>query len=96
ACSAVLSIKLDHYKIDPMAQTMDKAYFLYELWRQPILPSQRNYLILSLLDAITTERNRDVMLNKFNILCKKRFFLLPLAERQIISLIGTWKQMHIM
>ncbi|MDI6792103.1 MAG: hypothetical protein QME81_04450, partial [bacterium] len=28
ACSAVMSSKLDHYNIDPIAQTMDKAYYI--------------------------------------------------------------------
>ena len=38
--------------------------FLYKLWVQPILANQRDYLLLSLLDFITTERNRGVILDK--------------------------------
>jgi len=69
--------------------------FLYELWKEPILAQQRDYLILILLDVITAERNRRVVLNKLISYVKRRFFLLPLAERQIISLIKVWRRMHI-
>lgn len=69
--------------------------FLYELWRQPILPQRRDYLILSLLDAITDGRNRRLVLDRLVSNVNRLFILLPLAARQIISLINTWKQMHI-
>lgn len=69
--------------------------FLYELWRQPILPQRRDYLILSLLDAITDGRNRRLVLDRLVSNVNRRFILLPLAARQIVSLINTWKQMHI-
>lgn len=69
--------------------------FLYELWKQPILARHRDYLILSLIDVITAERNRRVILDKLISRIKRRFFLLPLAERQIISLIDIWKRMHL-
>ncbi len=70
--------------------------FLYELWKQPILSHQRDYLILSLLDTIVAERNRHSILDKLIYNIKKRFRILPLAEKQIISLIEIWKQMHIL
>ncbi len=69
--------------------------FLYELWRQPILAHKRDYLILKLLDALTAERNRKVILDKLASNVKKRFTLLPLTEREILSLIKIWEQMHI-
>jgi len=69
--------------------------FLYELWKQPILAQQRDYLILSLLDAITTERRPGVTLDKLVSRVKSRFMLLPFAEKQITSLISLWKRMHI-
>ncbi len=69
--------------------------FLFELWKQPILPEKRNYLIMSLLDAITIGRNRPKVLDKLISNIKRRFILLPLAEREILSLIEIWGKMHI-
>ena len=71
------------------------ANFLYELWKQPILSQQRDYLILALLDAVTSGRNRRGVISKIAKLVKGRFLLLPLAERQILSLIELWKRMHL-
>ncbi len=69
--------------------------FLYELWKQPILAEQRDYLILSLLDVVMAGRNRQAILNKLISNVKRRFLLLPPAEKQIMSLIEIWNQMHI-
>ena len=69
--------------------------FLYKLWVQPILANQRDYLLLSLLDFITTERNRGVILDKLKYHIKRRFVLLPFAEKQILLVINIWKKMHI-
>jgi len=69
--------------------------FLFELWKQPILSEQRDYLILSLLNTITIERNRGMTLNKFAAAVKKRFFLLPIAEKQVLTLIEIWKRINI-
>lgn len=69
--------------------------FLYKLWVQPILANQRDYLLLSLLDFITTERNRGVILDKLIYHIKRRFVLLPFAEKQILLVINIWKKMHI-
>jgi tetratricopeptide (TPR) repeat protein len=69
--------------------------FLYELWKQPILSHQRDYLVLSLFNAITTERKPGAILDKLILHVKKRFLLIPLAERQIIGLVRVWRQTHI-
>jgi tetratricopeptide (TPR) repeat protein len=69
--------------------------FLYELWKQPILSHQRDYLVLSLLNAITTERKPGAILDKLILHVKKRFLLIPLAEGQIIGLVRVWRQTHI-
>jgi hypothetical protein len=65
------------------------------LWKQPILAHQRDYLMLSLLDAITTERKAGVILDKLILHVKKRFLLIPSAEGQIIGLVRVWRQTHI-
>jgi len=69
--------------------------FLYELWKQPILAHQRDYLMLSLLDSITAERKPGPVLEKLTAHVRRRFLLLPLAERRILELIGAWKQVHV-
>jgi hypothetical protein len=71
------------------------ANFLYELWKQPILAHHRDYLILSLLDSITAARKRGPVLAKLAAQVRGRFSLLPLAERRVMELIDTWKQVHI-
>ena len=67
-----------------------------ELWKHLLLAQQRDYLILSLLDAVTAQRNRGVTLNKLISYVRRRFLLLPLAEKQIISLTNAWRQTHIL
>ena len=69
--------------------------FLYELWKQSILAQQRNYLLYSLLDAIVTDRNRRVILEKLVANIRARFYLWPTAMKQIILSIESWKQLHI-
>jgi len=81
---------------DEVSALIVAVNFLYELWKQLPLAQQRDYLILSLLDAITAERNRRVTLNRLISYVKRRFFLLPLAERQIISLTNMWRRTHIL
>lgn len=70
--------------------------FLYKLWVQSVLVQQRDCLTINLLDTIVVGRSRGIVLNKLISFVKKRFFLLPLAEREIISLINAWEKTHIM
>ncbi len=91
----VIQLLGGEYSDEPSALIV-AANFLYELWKQSVVLAQRrDYLILSLLDAITAKRNRGVILNRLISYVRRRFLLLPLAERQIIALIGAWKKMHI-
>ena len=69
--------------------------YLYELWKQPILVHQRSDLILDLIGAVTTGRDRRKVLSRITNYVRAQFVLLPLAEREVISLIGIWKQLHI-
>ncbi|GAI38602.1 unnamed protein product, partial [marine sediment metagenome] len=81
---------------DDVSALIVAVNFLYELWKHLLLAQQRGYLILSLLDAVTAERNRGVTLNKLISYVKRRFLLLPLAEKQIISLTNAWRRTHIL
>lgn len=71
------------------------ASFLYELWKQPILPQYRDQIVFNLLDAITDRRTIRFTLDKFIAIIKQRFNLLPLAVREIIRLSEIWKQTRI-
>jgi hypothetical protein len=69
--------------------------FLYELWKQPILPSRRDYLLHSLLDALAVGRNPQRTANTLSQMVKVKFYLLYLEAARIISLIESWKRMHL-
>lgn len=69
--------------------------FLYELWKQPILPSRRDYLLYSLLDALTAGRDARKTANRLQRDVRVKFFLLPLETERIVSLIELWKRMHL-
>jgi hypothetical protein len=69
--------------------------FLYELWKQPILPERRDYLIYELLNVVTVGRDRRRILTKLIGMIRGRFLLLPLEERRIISIIELWQRLHL-
>lgn len=70
--------------------------FLYELWKQPaILAQQRDQTILALLDVITSRRNPRIIMEKLTKLLKRRFYIIPLALREVLSVIDMWGKAHI-
>ena len=66
--------------------------FLYQLWLEPMLPRQRQYLASALLDGLTSGRSpREVLGQLANwIQTYEKFILVPLAEQDIISLIQAY------
>ena len=68
--------------------------FLYQLWIEPILTSQREYLTLGLLDGLTSGRSPRQVLGRLanRIQTYEKFILVPLAEQDIISLIQAYAQ----
>jgi hypothetical protein len=70
------------------------SLFLYELWKQPILPNRRDYLIYSLLDSLTAGRDPNKIVSKLISRIRAQFFLLPLEVKRLVSLIQLWRQMH--
>lgn len=70
--------------------------FLYELWKQPILPTRRDYLLYSLLDALTAGRNLNKTAKRLIDKVRTKFLLLPLEAGRIISLVELWKRMHLL
>ncbi len=69
--------------------------FLYELFKQTMLAQQRDQLILALLDTITSKRNPRVILNKLKKVLERRFYLIPLSLRQVLSVIEAWEKVHV-
>lgn len=69
--------------------------FLYELFKQTMLVQQRDQLILTLLDTITFKRNPRVVMSKLKKGLERRFYLIPLSLRQVLSVVEAWEKMHI-
>ena len=68
--------------------------FLFQLWLEPILTSQREYLTLGLLDGLTSGRSTREVLSQLADRIYRRFALHPLAEQDILSLIRAYAQTH--
>ena len=68
--------------------------FLFKLWLEPILPSQREYLTLGLLGELTSGRTTRAVLDRLADRIYERFTLHPLAEGRILSLIQAYAQTH--
>ena len=70
--------------------------FLYQLWLEPILPSQREYLALGLLGGLTSGRIPREVLGQLadRVQIYEKFILIPFAEQDIISLIRAYAQTH--
>jgi len=69
--------------------------FIFLLWKEPLLLEQRQYLLLSLLNYLTMERNPENILNMLSKAIITKMRLLPLATNDIISIINSWKEIHI-
>ena len=69
--------------------------FVYQLWQKPFMPYSNSTIIFAVLDAITEERNRRVVLDKFIRAVNSKFFLLPLAIEKIEETVQAWRQAHI-
>lgn len=70
--------------------------FLYELYRQHILPERQDTLTLKLLDALMTGRSHRASLEKLTRLMKSRFYLLPFEEERLAALFKAWEDMKIL
>jgi hypothetical protein len=82
-------------KSDESAITV-ASNFIFELWQQPILPINRDYFVLALLDNLFSQRNRTDILRKLFTLVHARFRLWPTAERTIIMLIENWAKIRLL
>ncbi len=69
--------------------------FIYELFKQTILPQQRDQLILALIDTMTSKRNPGVVLGELKKALERRFYLIPLSLSQVLALIDAWQKLHI-
>lgn len=70
--------------------------FLYELWKQPtILVQKRDQIILALLDTITSKRNPRAVMTKLAKMLERKFYIIPLALNEVITLMDLWGKTHI-
>lgn len=69
--------------------------FLYDLFLQPILPYQKEYLVLYLIDQLILDRNPLKALKQLRSGIGRRFRLYPLAESVLLSIIEAWEKTHI-
>jgi tetratricopeptide (TPR) repeat protein len=69
--------------------------FIYELFKQTMLPQQRDQLILALLDTITSKRNPGIVLTRLKKDIEKKFYLIPLSLTQVSSVIEAWQKLHV-
>lgn len=83
-------------RTDKEAALTVSTIFLYELWKQPILPTRRDYLLYSLLDSLTAGRNPGKTVDRLSGKVRAKFLLLPLEAERIITLIALWKRMHLL
>jgi hypothetical protein len=65
---------------------------LLELVKQPVLPFNRDMLIIKLLDEITIRRNKLLILRKLKENIKRIFTFLPSAGNSLNNLISIWEQ----
>jgi predicted Zn-dependent protease/transcription elongation GreA/GreB family factor len=77
---------------DESTALMVSINFLYELWKQPILPLYRDYLIISLVNELTIGRNKRKILIQLKYNLKEMFNLFPLIERSINQVIDIWEK----
>lgn len=70
--------------------------FLYELWKQPpILVQQRDQIILSILNALTSRRNPRIIIGKLARMLERKFYLIPPALQEVFSIMKAWEKTHI-
>lgn len=69
--------------------------FIYELFKQTMLPQQRDQLILALLDTVTSKRNPGIVLARLKKGLERKFYLIPLSLNQVLSVIDAWQKLHI-
>ncbi len=95
------------YPLDQVLRTLSGKYcdedsaigvavnFVYQLWQESFMPYSSDTIIFAVLDVITEERNRRVVLDKFMRDVNSKFFLLPLAIEKIEETVQAWRQAHI-
>jgi len=69
--------------------------FIYKLWTQALITKNRADFLFNLLDAIVDGRDISKTLKKIVSFVRAKFRLLPIAEREILSLIKRWKKSRI-
>jgi len=69
--------------------------FFCLLWRERVLSSQRDYLVLSLFGAITDGRPPNSVLKQLTTRIRILFHLAPTVQAEFTSLAESWKKAHL-
>jgi len=91
----VVAKALSAYNTDEISAINVAAEFLYKLWREPIMPHQRDYIIFGLLDGISIGRNNNQLVTTLSTHISTTFRLLPIAEQELLSKISVWHSMQL-
>lgn len=71
------------------------ANFFYELYRQPILVD-KSYMINFILDTVVKNHERNVFLPVMKNAIEVRFKLVPNFRGDLLGIISTWEELHIL
>lgn len=69
--------------------------FCFLLWKERVLSSQRDYLMLSLFGAITDGRPPNSMLKQLTTRVHNLFHLAPTVQAEFTNLVESWKKAHL-
>lgn len=92
--SAVLQ-SLEGSKMEIRSATGVLVDFLYPLWQKPILDSQREAIVMIVLDTITKERDPRQVVTFFRGAVRMRFLPTPLIEARVQQLITAWENINV-
>ena len=71
------------------------ANFVFQLWKEKVIATNRDHLILALLDAITTRRDVDSILKALLRQVKAHFVLAPTVEAEFVRLVEAWRKVNL-
>jgi hypothetical protein len=86
---------LTGWRSNEKSATVVAGEFIYALWIQPIELFNKNGIIIAVLDAITTKRNRELILRNLEGYISQKFRLWPQASDAIVGIMNGWRKARI-